>query len=61
MAAMQLALGPVAVLVSDMEDTACRPSEGRKQAQASTSRCHDRMRQMGGLGPDVHPSALRVR
>lgn len=34
---------PVTSLVSDTEDTVCRSSEGRKQAQASTSRRHDRM------------------
>lgn len=33
---------PVASLVSDMEDTVCR-EKGRKQAQASTSRRHDKM------------------
>lgn len=54
MAAVQLVLAPVAILVSDMEDRVCRASEGRKQAQASTSRCHDKMQQMGGLSPDVH-------
>lgn len=37
MAAVRLALAPVAILVSDTEDTVCRASEGRKRAQVSTS------------------------
>lgn len=33
----------VTSLVSDTEDTVCRASEGRKQAQASASHRHDKI------------------